>query len=212
MLAALRIPVVEMPGYEADDVIATLTDQARAQGMQVLICSGDRDAFQLVNDDVTVLYPKRGVSELSRMDPAAVDARYGVGPEHYRAIAAMVGETSDNLPGVARRGREDRGEVDPGVRRLRRRGRARRPDQGQGGRQPARAPRRDVLRNYELNRLRATTWMLPIAPAETVWHGWDREAVHRVFDTLQFRVLRDRLYEYLEAVEPEAESRLRPGR
>jgi hypothetical protein len=68
--------------------------------MQVLICSGDRDAFQLINDDVTVLYPKRGVSELARMDPAAVAARYGVGPEHYRAIAAMVGETSDNLAGV----------------------------------------------------------------------------------------------------------------
>src|SRR5690349_10002642 len=100
VLDALRIPVVEKEGYEADDVIATLTTQARAEGMQVLICSGDRDAFQLVTDGVTVLYPKRGVSELARMDPEAVTARYGVAPGHYRAIAAMVGETSDNLPGV----------------------------------------------------------------------------------------------------------------
>ncbi len=68
--------------------------------MDVLICSGDRDAFQLVTEGVTVLYPKRGVSEMARMDAAAVTARYGVVPEHYRAIAALVGESSDNLPGV----------------------------------------------------------------------------------------------------------------
>jgi DNA polymerase I len=66
VLAALRIPVVEKEGYEADDIIATLTTQALASGMEVLICSGDRDAFQLVRDGVTVLYPKRGVSELAR--------------------------------------------------------------------------------------------------------------------------------------------------
>jgi DNA polymerase I len=204
VLGALRIPVVEMPGYEADDIIATLTDQARAQGMQVLICSGDRDAFQLVNDGVTVLYPKRGVSELSRMDPAAVTARYGVGPEHYRAIAAMVGETSDNLSGVPGVGEKTAakwivayGDFDGVVQHV---------DQikGKVG-DSLREHLGAVLRNYELNRL-VHDLVLPIAPAETVWRGWDREAVHRVFDTLQFRVLRDRLYEYLEAVEPEAES------
>src|SRR6185312_14688574 len=100
VLNALRIPFVEKEGYEADDVIATLATQGREAGMQVLICSGDRDSFQLVADDCLVLYPKRGVSELARMDPAAVAARYGVAPEHYRAIAALVGETSDNLAGV----------------------------------------------------------------------------------------------------------------
>jgi DNA polymerase-1 len=204
VLAALRIPVVEMPGYEADDVIATLTDQARAQGMQVLICSGDRDAFQLVTDSVTVLYPKRGVSELARMDPSAVTARYGVAPEHYRAIAAMVGETSDNLSGVPGVGEKTAakwiqayGDFDGVVEHV---------DQikGKVG-DSLREHLGAVLRNYELNRL-VHDLVLPIAPAETVWRGWDREAVHRVFDTLQFRVLRDRLYEYLEAVEPEAES------
>ncbi len=204
VLAALRIPVVEMPGYEADDIIATLTDQARAQGMQVLICSGDRDAFQLVSDGVTVLYPKRGVSELARMDPSAVNARYGVAPEHYRAIAAMVGETSDNLSGVPGVGEKTAakwihayGDFDGVVEHV---------DQikGKVG-DSLREHLGAVLRNYELNRL-VHDLVLPIAPAETVWRGWDREAVHRVFDTLQFRVLRDRLYEYLEAVEPEAES------
>src|SRR5215470_7566197 len=77
VLAALRIPVIEKPGYEADDVIATLATQACAAGMDVLICTGDRDAFQLVTDGCTVLYPKKGVSDLARMDPAAVTERYG---------------------------------------------------------------------------------------------------------------------------------------
>src|SRR5215475_14160617 len=78
VLAALRIPTVEAPGYEADDAIATLARRGRDAGLAVLICSGDRDAFQLINDDVTVLYPRKGVSDLARMDPAAVEERYGV--------------------------------------------------------------------------------------------------------------------------------------
>src|SRR3712207_5393864 len=78
VLAALQIPVVEKEGFEADDVIATLACQARDQGMTVLISSGDRDAFQLVDDQVTVLYPRKGVSDLARMDPAAIEAKYGV--------------------------------------------------------------------------------------------------------------------------------------
>jgi DNA polymerase-1 len=73
VLEALRIPTTEIDGWEADDVIATLATQASEQGFEVLISSGDRDAFQLVSDDVTVLYPKRGVSEIARMDPAAVE-------------------------------------------------------------------------------------------------------------------------------------------
>jgi len=204
VLAALRIPVVEKEGYEADDVIATLTAQGLAAGMEVLICSGDRDAFQLVTDGVTVLYPKRGVSELARMNSEAVTARYGVGPEHYRAIAALVGESSDNLPGVPGVGDKTAakwivqfGDFDglvAGVDAIK----------GKVG-DSLREHLASVLRNYDLNRL-VDDLELPLRPEETTWRGWDREAVHRVFDTLQFRVLRDRLYEYLEAVEPEAES------
>lgn len=203
VLDALRIPVVEKANYEADDVIATLTAQARAEGMQVLICSGDRDSFQLVSDDVTVLYPKRGVSELARMDPAAVEARYAVGPSHYRAIAAMVGETSDNLPGVPGVGEKTAakwlnayGDFDGVVAHV---------DQikGKVG-DSLREHLAGVLRNYHLNRL-VDDLELSLHPSDAKWHGWDREEVHRVFDSLQFRVLRDRLYEYLEAVEPEAE-------
>jgi DNA polymerase-1 len=204
VLTALRVPFVEKVGYEADDVIATLARQGREAGMEVLICSGDRDAFQLVTDDVTVLYPKRGVSELARMTPAAITERYAVGPEHYRAVAAMVGETSDNLAGVPGVGEKTAakwinlyGDFDSVVEHV---------DQikGKVG-ESLREHLGAVLRNYELNRL-VDDLELPLAPDDLQWRGWDREQVHQVFDTLQFRVLRDRLYEYLESVVPEAES------
>ncbi|HET6214600.1 MAG TPA: DNA polymerase I, partial [Micromonosporaceae bacterium] len=204
VLAALRIPVVEKENYEADDIIATLSGQARDAGMQVLICSGDRDTFQLIGDSVMVLYPIRGVSELTRMDPAAVHQRYGVGPERYRDLAALVGESSDNLPGVpgvgpktAAKWINEYGSLDGVVAHV---------DQikGKAG-ESLRAHLAGVLRNYEINRL-IDDLSLPVAPADVEWPGWDREEVHRVFDTLQFRVLRDRLYEYLDAVQPEAEA------
>jgi DNA polymerase I len=204
VLAALRIPVVEKEGYEADDVLATLACEARDAGMDVLICTGDRDAFQLVGSQVTVLYPRRGVSDLARMDPAAVTERYGVGPEQYRDLAALVGETSDNLPGVpgvgpktAAKWINQYGGVEGVIARA---------DEikGKAG-DSLRERLADVIRNYEINYL-VSDLELPLKAAEARWPGWDREAVHRVFDTLEFRILRDRLYEYLEAVEPEAEA------
>ena len=204
VLAALRIPAVEQEGYEADDVIATLAIQARDAGIPVLISTGDRDMFQLVGDGITVLYAIRGVSELARMDPAAVTARYGVGPDRFRDRAALVGESSDNLPGVPGVGDKTAakwittyGSLDGIVAHV---------DEikGKAG-ESLRAHLAEVLRNYQINRL-VSDVELPVGPTDLVWHGWDREAVHQVFDTLEFRVLRDRLYEYLEAVEPEAEA------
>ncbi len=100
VLNALNISFVEKPGYEADDVIGTLATQAEAAGFEVLICTGDRDAFQLVTDNVTVLYPRKGVSDLARMTPAAVEQKYFATPGRYPELAALVGESSDNLPGV----------------------------------------------------------------------------------------------------------------
>ncbi|MDG4796644.1 DNA polymerase I [Micromonospora sp. WMMD1082] len=204
VLAALRVPVVEMAGYEADDVIATLACQARDQGMPVLICTGDRDAFQLVDEQITVLYPRKGVSDLARMDPAAVEAKYGVVPGRYRDLAALVGETSDNLPGIPGVGPKTAakwintyGGVEGVIARA---------DEikGKAG-DSLRERLADVIRNYEINCLVADL-ELPLRPEDARWPGWDREAVHQVFDTLQFRILRDRLYQYLDAVEPEAEA------
>ena len=100
VLDAMGIAHVSKEGFEADDVIATLTTAGRSAGMEVLICSGDRDALQLVDEKVTVLYPRKGVSDLARMTPTAVEEKYGVPPERYSDLAALVGESADNLPGV----------------------------------------------------------------------------------------------------------------
>jgi len=204
VLAAMRVPVITKENYEADDVLATLACQGRDAGMEVLICTGDRDAFQLIDERITVLYPRKGVSDLARMDPAAVSARYGVGPRHYRDLAALVGESSDNLPGVpgvgpktAAKWISQYGGLDGVIAHA---------DQikGKAG-ESLRERLADVIRNYEINRLVADL-DLPVTPADARWTGWDREAVHQVFDSLQFRILRDRLYQYLDAVEPEAEA------
>jgi len=100
VLEAMHITMFEKDGFEADDILGTLATQAESQGFEVLICSGDRDAFQLVSDKVTVLYPRKGMSDLARMTPGAVHEKYGVMPAQYPDIAALVGESSDNLPGV----------------------------------------------------------------------------------------------------------------
>jgi len=100
-LEAMNIPTLQKEDYEADDIIATLATTGSKAGFDVLVVSGDRDTFQLVNDRITVLYPSaRGVSELKRYDPAAVEERYGIPPHQYPEIAALVGETSDNLIGI----------------------------------------------------------------------------------------------------------------
>ena len=204
VLEALRIPVVEKPNYEADDVIATLATQARDAGMEVVISTGDRDAFQLAGEHVTILYPVRGVSEVWRMTPEAIEAKYFVPPSRYRDKAALVGEASDNLSGVpgvgdktAAKWINEFGGLDGIVA-------AADKIKGKAG-DSLRAHLAEVLRNYEMNKL-VCDLELPLRPEDVRWHGWDREAVHQVFDALEFRVLRERLYSYLDAVEPEAEA------
>ncbi len=142
VLTAFGITFLKKEGYEADDIIATLTTQAVAGGMEVLILTGDRDSLQLVSDDATVLYPMRGVSDLARMTPEAVEAKYGVPPEplprargHRRRDLRQPAGRAGRRPGVRR-------EVDQPVRRARQRHRPRRPDHRQEGRGAARAPRR----------------------------------------------------------------------
>lgn len=87
-------------GFEADDIIATLATQAEAAGFEVLIVTGDRDSFQLVSDHITVLYPTKGVSELTRFTPEKVQEKYGLTPSQYPDFAALRGDPSDNLPGI----------------------------------------------------------------------------------------------------------------
>ncbi len=100
LLAALRIPVLEQPGAEADDLIGTAATRAQAAGLPAMVVTGDRDALQLVAPGVTVLYTRRGITEIDRMDVAAVRERYGVEPAQLIDVKALVGDTSDNYPGV----------------------------------------------------------------------------------------------------------------
>lgn len=104
-LHAMGITTIEKANFEADDILATLSTRGASAGYRVLVVSGDRDTIQLVNDDVTLLYPsKQGVSELTRYDAEKVMERYGIRPDQYPDVAALVGETSDNLPGVPKVG------------------------------------------------------------------------------------------------------------
>jgi DNA polymerase-1 len=204
VLSALAIPVIEAEGYEADDVIATLTSQAEADALDVLICTGDRDAFQLVTDRVTVLYPRKGVSDMARMTPAAVEERYGLTPAQYPDYAALRGDPSDNLPNIPGVGEKtaakwvrEFGSLAELVNHV---------DEvpGKAG-GLLREHLANVLRNRQLTEL-VRDVPLAVGPHDLHLGQWDREEVHRVFDTLQFRVLRERLYATLAAPEPEAEA------
>lgn len=100
LVSGFGITQFSVEGFEADDIIATLATRAANDGFEVLICTGDRDSFQLVTDSITVLYPKRGVSELARMTPEAVLEKYSMSPAQYPDFAALRGDPSDNLPSV----------------------------------------------------------------------------------------------------------------
>ncbi|ROR55620.1 DNA polymerase I [Luteococcus japonicus] len=203
VLGALEVPFVSKENYEADDIIATLSTQATAAGFETLVVSGDRDAMQLVNEHVTVLYPKKGVSDLARMTPAAVEEKYLVPPATYPELAALVGETSDNLPGVPGVGPKTAAKwlaQYEGLENL-----IRRADEvkGKAG-ESFRAHLSDVIRNRQLNAL-VRDLDLPVAPADLERRDWNREAVHSLFDQLEFRVLRDRLIEYFGEAETPVE-------
>ncbi len=99
-LTAMNITSVSREMFEADDLIASLSVQGEQAGMKVLVVSGDRDTFQLITDEVTILYPVKGVLNLARMDDAAVLEKYGIHAKQYPELAALVGETSDNLKGI----------------------------------------------------------------------------------------------------------------
>ncbi|WP_248582078.1 DNA polymerase I [Nocardioides sp. InS609-2] len=199
VLDALHITHIELDGFEADDIIATLTTQAVAQGQEVLILTGDRDALQLVGTDSTVLYPMRGVSELARMTPDAIEAKYGVPPHRYPEIAALVGEDSDNLPGVPGVGPKTAAKWINEYDGLE--GVITHADKikGKAG-ESLREHLADVMRNRKLNAL-VCDLPLPFGPADLARQPWDRHEVHTLFDGLEFRVLRDRLFETLESEE-----------
>ena len=192
VLEAMHVPHLEKDNFEADDILATLSSQADALGMEVLVCSGDRDSLQFVNENVTVLYPVKGVSELARMTPEAVRTKYGVEPHQYPELAALVGETSDNLPGVPGVGPKTAakwinqfGSLEQILDRS---------DEIKGKAGESLREHLDVVRlNRQLNHL-LTDVELPFGPDDLKVQPWDREAMSTVFDALQFRTLRERLF------------------
>jgi len=203
VLTALGITALAEPGFEADDIIATLATQADEAGYRVLVVTGDRDALQLVNTDITVLYPIKGVSTLTRYTPDAVVEKYGLTPAQYPDFAALRGDPSDNLPGIPGVGEKTaakwiveygslQGLVD-NVDTVR----------GKVG-DSLRENLATVMLNRELTHLVRD---VPLAqtPDTLGLLPWDRDKVHQLFDDLEFRVLRDRLFDTLTTVEPEVE-------
>jgi len=180
-----------LEGYEADDIIATITKQAEREGAEVLICTGDRDSFQLVTQKTTVLYPKRGVSELARMTPEAVQEKYGMSPDQYPDFAALRGDPSDNLPSIPGVGEKtaakwivEYGSLKDLISNVDKVG-------GKVG-QSLRDNIDDVIRNREL------TQLVHDAPIDyqvdaLAWAGVIESDLTKLFEQLEFRTLKDRL-------------------
>ena len=203
VLNALGITVLAEPGYEADDLIATLATQGEQAGYRVLVVTGDRDALQLVSPDVTVLYPRKGVSELTRFTPDAVLEKYGLTPAQYPDFAALRGDPSDNLPGIPGVGEKtatkwiaEFGSLQALV------------DNVEAVKGKVGDALRENLSSVVLNRdLTELVKDVPLAqtPDTLRMQPWDRDHIHRLFDDLEFRVLRDRLFDTLASADPEVD-------
>lgn len=191
-LHAMGITTITKEDFEADDILATLAAQGSAQDFKVLVVSGDRDTIQLIDDNVTLLYPsKQGVSELTRYDAAKVFERYGIQPHQYPEIAALVGETSDNLPGIPKVGEKtavkwinEYGSLEEILRRADEIG-------GKVG-ESLREFKENAIRNRRLNRLIPDV-DLPVGPADLERLPFDSEAVKEVFGRLEFKSLLTRV-------------------
>jgi len=191
-LKAMGIQTLSKEDFEADDILATLATRGAAEGYEVLVVSGDRDAIQMVKPGVTLLYPNaRGVSELKRYDRDAVMERYGIEPEQYPDVAALVGETSDNLIGIDKVGEKtavkwinlygslqgilDHADEITGV-----------------VGEKLREQKDRAIRNRKLNHL-LTDIDLPVGPADLARQPMNVAAVRDVFDRLQFKTLLERV-------------------
>lgn len=193
VLDAMGIVSLSREGFEADDILATLAYRAGHEGSTVLVVSGDRDSFQTVTDNVTVLYPGTGPGDLRRMTPEAVEAKYGVPPHRYPEIAAIVGETSDNLPGVPGVGPKTAAQwinKFDGLDNLLARA------EEIGGKRGAalREHMDDVVRNRRLNHL-LTDMDLEVGPADLARRPTDVAAIDCLFDSLEFGRLRSKVRE-----------------
>src|SRR5512132_127123 len=202
VIETLGIRMIEAPGYEADDIIATLATQGRDAGLDVIVVTGDRDVYQLVEDPhVKVLYNRRGVSDYVLYDEAGIEERTGVPPRLYRQYAALRGDTSDNLPGVPGVGEKTAAKLVNAYGGL----------DGIFANLDKLTPKlRENLKAHEAQ-VRSNALATPLVRdveldvdvAELRMGAWDTEEVRKLFGFLEFRTLWDRL---LEAVGPEQAS------
>ena len=191
MIDSFGIKHFEVEGFEADDIIATLAKAAELKGFDTLICTGDRDSFQLVNDKTTVLYPKKGVTEMSRMTPAAVVEKYGLTPEQYPDFAALRGDPSDNLPSVPGVGEKtatkwiiDYGSLEKLLENSKE-------ITGKVG-ESLRANIEVVKLNRELTHLLDDV-KLSSGVEDLTWPGFDASAMNLFFEKLEIRALKERI-------------------
>jgi DNA polymerase I len=193
VLESLRIPMIELEGYEADDLLATLTKHARDEGCEVIVVTGDRDILQLVRDGVAVIMTRRGISDVIRYDAPTVLERYGVAPEKWTDFVALKGESSDNLPGVPGVGDKTAaqlinkyGDIEQVIAHA---------DELTPKLREAFKERADQVRiNKELGRLLDDV-SLDLDPAKLRLEAWDDEVVRNLFTSLEFRSLHERLKE-----------------
>lgn len=197
----MNIAVVTLEGYEADDIVATYATRADTAGWETLIVSGDRDTLQLVTERTTLMYPTSGLSKVAMLDPAAVEEKYLVPPLKYPDLAALVGESADNLPGVPKVGPKtaakwitEYGSTRGIIENAHLIG-------GKAG-ENLREALADVERNLELNLL-LRDLELPVALEDSELQVPDREVLDPLFDALQFNQIRERLFETFAARFPE---------
>jgi DNA polymerase-1 len=192
VMQAWGIKTIKLPGYEADDILATLAAMGEKAGHEVLLVTGDRDAFQLITDNVFVLYPRKGVSDIPRLDAPAIQEKYFVSPAQYSDLAALVGESADNLPGVPGVGPKTAakwinlyGGLEGVLEHL----------DAIGGKvgDALRENVEAVKRNRRLNRLH-TDLELPVTLDDLAEPRPDQAALEQLFDELEFKTIRSRLF------------------
>jgi DNA polymerase-1 len=193
VIDSLRIPMIELEGYEADDLLATLTRRCKEEGLEVILVTGDRDILQLVGDNVSVVMTRRGISDVIRYDAPTVLERYGVTPEKWIDFVALKGETSDNLPGVPGIGDKTAaqlinkyGDIESVI--------AHADELTPKLRGAIKERAAQVRVNKELGRLLDDV-SLDLDPGKLCLEPWDDEAVRALFASLEFRSLHERLKE-----------------
>ena len=210
LVTAFGIKYFAVEGFEADDIIATLAKRAELENFRVSICTGDRDAFQLVNQQTTVLYPKKGVTEMIRMTPDALLDKYGLTPMQYADFAALRGDPSDNLPSLPGVGEKtatkwivDYGSLAELLSHV---------DEitGKVG-QALRENIDSVKLNRELTQL-VNNMDLEVKIQQLTWQGFDTNETNKIFDQLEIKALKERIKvlpqigleaQSIQAVDPE---------